>query len=72
VSCDHDAVCITCGDTAVELRVDWVDAAAGLARCVDEAGRAETVETALVGTLNPGDTVLVHAGTALQVVGAVA
>ena len=72
MSCDHDAVCITCGDTAVELRVDWVDAAAGLARCVDEAGRAETVETALVGTLNPGDTVLVHTGTALQVVGAVA
>jgi hydrogenase maturation factor len=72
VSCDHDAVCITCGDTAVELRVDWVDAAAGLARCVDEVGRAETVETALVGTLNPGDTVLVHAGTALQVVGAAA
>ena len=34
--------------------------------------RAETVETALVGTLNPGDTVLVHAGTALQVVGAAA
>ena len=72
MSCDHDAVCITCGDTAVELRVDWVDAAAGLARCVDEAGRAETVESALVGTLNPGDRVLVHAGTALQLIGAAA
>jgi hydrogenase maturation factor len=72
VSCDHDAVCITCGDTAVELRVERVDAGTGLARCVDAAGRAETVETALVGTLNLGDTVLVHAGTALQVVGAAA
>jgi hydrogenase maturation factor len=69
VSCDHDVGCITCGDTAVELRVQRIDAATGLARCVDEAGRAETVETALVGALNPGDTVLVHAGTAIQVIG---
>jgi hydrogenase maturation factor len=68
VSCDHDAGCITCGDTAVELRVDRVDAQTGLARCVDDAGRAETVEIALVGDLAPGDTVLVHAGTAIQVV----
>jgi hydrogenase maturation factor len=70
VSCDHDVGCITCGDTAVQLRVQRIDAATGLARCVDEEGRAETVETALVGPLTSGDTVLVHAGTAIQVIGA--
>jgi hydrogenase maturation factor len=70
VSCDHDVGCITCGDTAVELRVERNDATTGLARCVDEAGQAQTVETALVGALSPGDTVLVHAGTAIQVIGA--
>jgi hydrogenase maturation factor len=70
VSCDPDVGCITCGDTAVELSVQHIDAATGLARCVDEEGRVETVETALVGALTPGDTVLVHAGAALQVTGA--
>ena len=70
MTCDHDVGCITCGDTAVELRVERIDAATGLARCLDEAGQAQTVETALVGALNVGDTVLVHAGTAIQVMGA--
>ena len=69
MSCDHDVGCITCGDTAVELRVHSIDAATGLARCLDGAGQAQAVETALVGALNPGDTVLVHAGTAIQVIG---
>ena len=70
MTCEHDVGCITCGDTAVELRVDRIDAAAGLARCLDEAGQAQIVETALVGALKAGDTVLVHAGTAIQVIGA--
>ena len=67
--CEHEvgrSACITCGDSAVELRVLRVDAARGLAVCSDGSGREETVETALVGAVAPGDALLVHAGTALQ------
>ena len=64
--CDHEVGCITCGDTAVELRVLRVDEARGLALCRDDAGRKETVETALVGPVGPGDVLLVHAGTAID------
>jgi hydrogenase maturation factor len=64
--CDHEVGCITCGDTAVELRVLRVDEARGLALCRHESGRRETVETALVGPVKPGDALLVHAGTAIQ------
>jgi hydrogenase maturation factor len=62
--------CITCGDSAVELRVERVDEERGLALCADASGRKETVETALVGPVAPGDALLVHAGTALQRAGA--
>jgi hydrogenase expression/formation protein HypC len=52
---DH---CITCSDEGVPMRV--VEAGAdGLARCAAE------VMTDLVGTVEPGDSVLVHAGVAL-------
>ncbi len=64
-ACDHGAACITCGDVAVPLRVLKVDAARRLALCADPAERHETVETALVGEVAPGDELLVHAGTAL-------
>jgi hydrogenase maturation factor len=70
--CDHEVGCITCGDTAVELFVLRVDGVRGLALCRDESGRKETVETALVGPVEPGDALLVHAGTALQKLTAVA
>jgi hydrogenase maturation factor len=63
--CDH-------GDSAVELRVEQPEVANGLARCVDPAGREEIVETALVGTVERGDLLLVHAGTAIQKAEAVA
>ena len=46
--------------------METVDARAELARCVDPAGREELVETALVGRVEPGDVLLVHAGTAIQ------
>jgi hydrogenase maturation factor len=68
-SCDHRDGCITCGDTAVELRVQRVDAERGLALCITGAGERETVETELVGPVRPGDSLLVHAGTALQRLG---
>ena len=57
--------CITCGDDGVPMRVVRVDDARGLALCQDEAGARSSVEIALVAPVAPGDTLLVHAGTAL-------
>ena len=67
MSCSADAHhCITCGDDGVPLRVRRVDVARGLALCEDpDSGERSTVETALVEPVAPGDTLLVHAGTAL-------
>jgi hydrogenase maturation factor len=61
-SADH---CITCGDDGVPMTVVKVDADRGLALCVDEHGARSSVETALVEPLAPGDRLLVHAGTAI-------
>ncbi len=63
--CSPTEGCITCGDVAVELAVVAVDDARGLALCEDEHDRRETVETALVGPVEIGDRLLVHAGTAI-------
>jgi hydrogenase expression/formation protein HypC len=60
---DH---CITCGDIAVEVRVVRL-LPDGLA-VVDTGEGEETVSVALVSAA-VGDTVLVHAGEALTVVG---
>ena len=54
---DH---CVTCSDEAVPLRVEVVRDD-GTALC----GGIE-VMTDLVGEVDPGDVVLVHAGVALQ------
>ena len=59
---DH---CITCGDDGIPMNVVRVDAAKGLAVCVDDAGAEATVEISLVGPVREGDRVLVHAGTAI-------
>jgi len=59
---DH---CITCGDDAQPLTVLRVDAERGLALCAAAGGERETVETELVVPVAPGDTLLVHAGTAI-------
>lgn len=68
MSCDADH-CITCGDDGVPMRVVDVDAGRLLALCEDEeTGDRSSVEIALVDAA-PGDTVLVHAGTALARVG---
>jgi hydrogenase assembly chaperone HypC/HupF len=69
--CDHDDTCITCGDVAVEMKVLRVDDERGLALCEAE-GERETVEIGLVAPVRPGDELLVHAGTALQRMGAAA
>jgi hydrogenase maturation factor len=56
--------CITCGDIAVALTVVSSDGAD--ARCQDEQGRMETVAVELVGPVEPGDRLLVHAGVAIE------
>jgi hydrogenase expression/formation protein HypC len=61
--CDG-AHCITCSDEGTEMRVVRVDAHRQMALCEDAAGTRSSVEVALVDA-NPGDTLLVHAGTAL-------
>lgn len=66
IVCDHEHGCITCGDEAVAMRVVRVDESRALALCEDAGGTRSSVEIALVTPLNPGDDVLVHAGTALQ------
>ena len=63
--CDDASHCITCGDEAVAVRGVKVDAERELALCEDEQGRRTTVEIALVTPVEPGDELLVHAGTAI-------
>jgi hydrogenase maturation factor len=65
MSCDDPRHCITCGDDGEPERVVAVDEARGLALCEAAGGARESVEIALVAPLQVGDTVLVHAGTAL-------
>jgi len=57
--------CITCGDDGTPMIVVRTDEDRGLALCEHEDGAHESVETALVEPVAPGDTLLVHAGTAL-------
>jgi hydrogenase maturation factor len=59
---DH---CITCGDDGVPMTVVRVDDARGLALCEAADGARATVEIGLIDAAAPGDTLLVHAGTAL-------
>ena len=58
--------CITCGDDGMPMRVLRIDAERGLALCVDDDGNKSTVEIALVEPVALGDSVLVHAGVALE------
>ena len=62
--------CITCGDVAVEMVVVAIDEERRLALCETGDGARETVETALVASVGPGDRLLVHAGTAIARAGA--
>ena len=63
-SCDGDT-CITCSDTAVQVRVARL-LPDGLA-LVDTGAGQEEVSVALVSA-QVGDTILVHAGEAIGVV----
>ena len=64
MSCDAGH-CITCSDEGLPMRVVRVDGARALALCEDGEGARSSVEIALVEPVATGDTVLVHAGTAL-------
>ena len=57
--------CITCGDEAIAMKVLKVDEGRGLALCADGDGAHSTVETALVEPVREGESLLVHAGTAI-------
>jgi hydrogenase maturation factor len=62
-ACDpHGERCITCGDVGVEMRV--LEPRDGLALC-EGGGEEREVETALVGGVEAGDVLLVHADVAL-------
>lgn len=59
-----DGHCVTCSDEGVPMRVVSV-LDPGMAVCEGENGRRTDVLTALVEEPREGDTLLVHAGTAL-------
>ncbi len=67
--CTPEEGCITCGDVAVELTVVSIDGERELALCETADGRRESVEIALVQPVGGGDTLLVHAGTAIARLG---
>lgn len=57
--------CETCGDVAAPMVVLAVDPADRTAVCREEGGRRVSVDTGIVGPVAAGETLLVHAGTAL-------
>jgi hydrogenase expression/formation protein HypC len=61
----HGDVCITCSDTAVQVRV--VELRDEAMAVVDTGSGHEEVSVALI-TAAVGDTILVHAGEAIAVV----
>lgn len=58
MSCDDPRHCVTCSDEGVPMRVTAVDD--GVVSCDGVEVMAE-----LVGDVEPGDELLVHAGVAL-------
>jgi hypothetical protein len=61
------AVCVTCSDEGRLAEVIGALDAGGTAAVRTSAG-VETVDTTLVGPVQPGDLVLVHAGSAITMV----
>jgi hydrogenase maturation factor len=60
---DHDAHCITCGDIGVTMYVQ--ELRGELAVCLDVQGERHEVAVDLIGPLQAGDEILVHAGVAI-------
>jgi hydrogenase expression/formation protein HypC len=65
MSCPDPHHCVTCGDDGVPERVLAIDEERCLALCERDDGGHESVEILLVAPVAVGDTILVHAGTAL-------
>jgi hydrogenase maturation factor len=63
--CQDPDHCITCGDDGVPMLVVGIDTERDLALCEDDEGGHSSVEIALIDRVAVGDTLLVHAGTAL-------
>ena len=61
----HDDHCITCGDEGIPMKVLKIDADRALALCASDAGEKSSVEISLIDPVEPGDSILVHAGVAL-------
>jgi hypothetical protein len=61
----RDDSCVTCADALTRMRVLEADGGRELALCVDDEQRRESVDTAILGEVSPGEVLLVHAGTAL-------
>jgi hydrogenase expression/formation protein HypC len=59
----RESACVTCSDEAVPARVVEVDGANAI---VEADGRRERVGVELVESVAPGDTLLCHAGIALE------
>lgn len=65
-TCAPDAEhCITCSDSASAMRLVACNTATDTGICVDAAGVHVEVLLGLINTPQIGDTLLVHAGTAL-------
>jgi hydrogenase maturation factor len=64
VNADCGDHCVTCSDEGKEMRV-VAAGQHGLALCVDGFGARSEVMTELVGAVEAGDAVLVHAGVAI-------
>lgn len=66
VACSIDEQgCLTCGDVAVPVTVTR-GAVESDALCVDAHGNEGKVAVDLVGDVQPGDRLLVHAGVAIE------
>jgi hydrogenase maturation factor len=63
--CDGMTFCITCSDAADPMRVEAIDPANAIGRCIDAAGHRSNVLLDLVPDASVGVEVLVHAGVAL-------
>jgi hydrogenase maturation factor len=59
----HPEACVTCGDVAVEARVEEI---AGSEALVRVGGHTERVGIDLVPDARSGDVLLCHAGIALE------
>ena len=64
MSACNDDHCMTCADEGVEMRV-LERGAEGVSVCATEDGNRADVMTELVGAVEDGDLVLVHAGVAI-------